>query len=68
MATKESCATTEERDENLGSKQQVIESYMFEPSKGDQGEASDDSSEDSGSEEEEFDADHWKLLLPLKRS
>ena len=57
MATKESCATTEERGENLGSKQQVIESYMFEPSKGDQ---------DSGSEEEEFDeefevANAWRL-------
>ena len=55
MATKESCAATEERDLNLGSKQQVIEPYMFEPNKGDQGEASDDSSEDSGSDEEEFD-------------
>ena len=38
MATKESCAATEERDLNLGSKQQVIEPYMFEPNKGDQGE------------------------------
>ena len=66
MAKKESCTTTEERDENLGSRQQVIESYMFEPSKGDQGEASDDSSEDSGSEEEEFDEEFevsnaWRL-------
>ena len=45
---------TEERDLNLGSKQQVIKPYMFEPNKGDQGEASDDSSEDSGSDEAEF--------------
>ncbi len=55
MASKESFATTEEIDESFGTKEQVIQLYMFEPNKGDRGEASDDSSEDSGSGEEEFD-------------
>ena len=55
MANKESFATTEENDESFGSKEEVIEPYMFEPNKGDRGEGGDDSSEDSGSEEEEFD-------------
>jgi hypothetical protein len=55
MASKESFATNEEKDESFGSKEQVIELYMFEPNKGEHGEASDDSSEDSGSEEDEFD-------------
>jgi hypothetical protein len=53
MASKESFATNEEKDESFGSKEQVIEPYMFEPNKGEHGEASDDSSEDSGSEEDE---------------
>jgi hypothetical protein len=55
MASKESFTTNEEKDESFGSKEQVIEPYMFEPNKGEHGEASDDSSEDSGSEEDEFD-------------
>ncbi|CAB3996154.1 Hypothetical predicted protein [Paramuricea clavata] len=55
MASKESFATNEEKDESFGSKEQVIEPYMFEPNQEEHGEASDDSSEDSGSEEDEFD-------------
>ena len=54
MATNGSFTTTKESNEILCGKEQVIEPYMFEPNKGDRCEASDDSSEDSGSEEEEF--------------
>ena len=52
----DSFTTTEERNEILGGKKHVIEPYIFEPNKGDKCEASDDSSEDSGSEEEEFES------------
>ena len=55
MATNDSFTTTKERNEILGDKEQVIKPYMFEPNKGDRREASYNSSEDSGSEEEEFD-------------
>lgn len=41
--------------QNFGNKDEVIQPYMFEPSKEKSTEASDDSSEESESEEEEFD-------------
>ena len=52
---KNSFITTEERNEILAGKEQVIKAYMFEPNNGSQCKASDDSSEDSGSEKKEFD-------------
>ena len=39
----------------LGAKEQVIKPYMFEPIKGDQCKVGDNSSEDNGSEDEQFD-------------
>ena len=55
MATNDSFTTTEESNELLCGKEQVIEPYMFEPNNGDRCEASNayDSSEDYGSEEKE---------------
>ncbi|CAB3977883.1 Hypothetical predicted protein [Paramuricea clavata] len=67
MASKESFATNEDKDESFGSKEQVIEPYMFEPNKGVHGEASDDLSEDSGSEEDEFD-EEFELANAWRRT
>ena len=55
MASKESVANTEKKDEIFGCKELGIEPYMFEPNKGERRETSDDSSEESESDEEEVD-------------
>ena len=55
MAGNESFAATEEKHASFAGNEQVIELYMFEPNKGDHGDTSGDSSEDSPSEEEELD-------------
>lgn len=55
MAGNESFAATGEKHESFAGNEQVIEPYMFEPNKGDHGDTSGDSSEDSPSEEEELD-------------
>ena len=44
-----------EKNEILAGKEQVIKAYMFEPNNGSQCKASDDSGKDSGSEKKEFD-------------
>ena len=55
MASKESVANTEKKDEIFGCKELGIEPYMFEPNREERRETSDDSSEESESDEEEVD-------------